>query len=270
MNQGTNKVYIDEILVLSSGSTDKTDMIVEEFSKRNGRVVLLRQDRREGKASAVNELLRVTSTDVLVLESADTIPREETIERLCQSFMNGKVGMTGAHPMPVNDEDDCMGCVTHLIWKLHHRIAMRTPKCGELIAFRMIFNRIPADIAVDEAWIEYEILRRGYDIVYVPDAIVYNKGPENVRDHIRQRRRIACGHLDLARRTKYRVSSLHANILLLALLEVFPLFKPREWPHFFGAMVLEGLSRILGYYDFVKGERHVIWDIAETTKRVQL
>jgi cellulose synthase/poly-beta-1,6-N-acetylglucosamine synthase-like glycosyltransferase len=268
LTQRTCSIEIDQIVIVSSGSTDRTDIIVEDFAGKDDRIVLIRQRRREGKASAVNEFLKVAKNEVLVLESADTIPEQETIEKLCRPFIDEKVGMTGAHPIPTNNDNCFIGYASHLVWNLHHQIALKTPKCGELIAFRKIFDSIPTDTAVDEAWIEYEISKKGYKILYVPEAIVYNRGPETVRDYIKQRRRIACGHLDLTKRVKYKVSSQNFTLLLRALLEVFPLSKPSKWPYFFGAVTLEGISRLLGYYDYVSGKSHVIWDIVESTKKV--
>jgi cellulose synthase/poly-beta-1,6-N-acetylglucosamine synthase-like glycosyltransferase len=268
LNQKTYDVEIDQIVVVSSGSTDKTDTIVEDFARKDNRIALIKQKRREGKASAVNEFLNVARNEILVLESADTIPEEETIEKLCRQFIDGKVGMAGAHPIPTNSDNHFIGYASHLVWRLHHHIALKTPKCGELIAFRKVFDSIPTDTAVDEAWIEYEVSRRGYRVIYVPEAIVYNRGPETVGDYIKQRRRIACGHLDLAKRVKYKVSSQSSTLLLQALLEVFPLSKPSKWPYFLGAVALEGLSRLLGYCDYISGKSHVAWDVAETTKRV--
>jgi len=239
-NQKTLEVEIDQIVVVSSGSTDKTDEIVEKFARN----------------------------EILVLESADTIPEDETIEKLCRVFMDEQVGMAGAHPVPRNADNSFAGYASRLLWMLHHYIASNSPKCGELIAFRRVFNSIPMDTAVDEAWIEYEISKRGYRIVYVPEAVVYNRGPETVKDYIKQRRRIACGHLALSRKVKYHVSSQSFGLLLRVMLKSFPVSNPLKWPHFFGATFLEFLSRLLGYYDYFRGNSHVVWAVVETTKRV--
>jgi len=97
-----------------------------------------------------------------VLESADTIPLENTIERLCLPFYDEKVGMTSGHPIPVNDKSAFIGFTGHLIWELHHRIALKNPKPGELIVFRNVIDEIPKNTAVDEAWIEALIKKKGY------------------------------------------------------------------------------------------------------------
>jgi glycosyltransferase involved in cell wall biosynthesis len=70
--QKTGKVAIDAIVVVASGCTDGTEDIVREYVAIDPRVRLLTQARKEGKASAVNLLLRNTECEVVVLESADT------------------------------------------------------------------------------------------------------------------------------------------------------------------------------------------------------
>lgn len=268
MNQKTENVKINEIIVISSGSTDKTDSIVKDFSQKDCRIKLLRQGARKGKVSAINEFLKAASNDIVVLESADTIPSGETIERLCSPFENLQVGMAGAHPIPVNDDNCFLGYTSHLEWALHDHISMRQPKCGELAAFRKVFQVIP-DTAVDEAWIEYVIAKKNYKIVYVPDAIVYNRGPETIGDFLKQRRRIACGHFDLSKRTNFEVSTSKLSITFLAILEVMPQKEPKKWVFFVGAFAMEAFSRILGYYDYYKKkEQHSVWEISKTTKNL--
>jgi cellulose synthase/poly-beta-1,6-N-acetylglucosamine synthase-like glycosyltransferase len=221
--QEQKRTKISEIIVVSSGSTDRTDEIVKEYSNIDDRIILIRQPQRRGKASAINEILKASTNDIIVLESADTIPEKDCIEKLCSPFLDEKIGMTGAHPIPTNNRDTFTGYAVHLIWDLHHRISLKTPKCGELIAFRKLFDKIPEDIVTDEAWIEYEVRKREYEVAYVPEAVVYNRGPETIREFIKQRRRIACGHLDLKKRTRYTVSTVKMTNTLPILLTLFPI-----------------------------------------------
>jgi cellulose synthase/poly-beta-1,6-N-acetylglucosamine synthase-like glycosyltransferase len=150
-------------------------------------------------------------------------------------------------------------------------MALRSPKCGELVAFRRIFETMPEDTAVDEAWIEYEVRKRDYQVVYVPNALVYNRGPETIVDFLKQRRRIACGHLDLSKRTKFEVSTTKPSLVLSSILAVFPRKKPGKWCFLIGALALEGLGRFLGYCDYYKKkDQHSIWEISKTTKSLDL
>ena len=269
INQETRKIKIKSIFVVSSGSTDRTNDIVKEFSRFDSRVKLITQPRREGKASAVNEFIRNADAEICVLESADTIPLQHTIEKLCLPFFDKTVGMTGGRPIPTNDKRTFMGYVGHLIWELHHEISLDTPKLGELIAFRNIIDEIPDETAVDEAWIEAKIRKMGYKIVYVPNAICYNRSPETVRDLIKQRRRIYAGHLYLKSKLNYEVSTMR-SIKVVSLLMRNLNTNPRALIYTTGAILLEVISRALAYYDYMKGNTHIVWDIAKTTKDLKI
>ena len=114
---------LSEIFVVASGCTDGTEEIVKDFAKRDSRIKLLVQARREGKASAINLFLEYASGDIIILESGDTVPEPETLQRLIEPFIDPNVGMTGAHPIPVNSKDTFVGFVVILIQPngMHHR-----------------------------------------------------------------------------------------------------------------------------------------------------
>jgi glycosyltransferase involved in cell wall biosynthesis len=267
LNQKNEQIKIEEIIVVSSNSTDRTDKIVQEFSSIDERIKLVTQTRREGKASAVNEYIKHAKGDVCVLESADTLPLKNTIEKLCLPFLDEKIGMAGGHPVPINDRNTFIGFAGHLIWELHHQISLKNPKLGELVAFRNVIDGIPKDTAVDEAWIEASIKKKGYKVVYVPEAICYNRAPETVSDFIKQRRRIFAGHLHLKRELGYEVSTMGVSGIVSIARKLK--LKPKEKLYFIGAMMLEGYSRFLGWLDYrIFKKDHVVWDIVETTKEV--
>ena len=199
---------IREIVVVSSGCSDDTENIVASIARSNPMIRLIAQKEREGKASAINLFLAGAQGDVVVVESGDTIPDEMAIENLVRPFLDPEVGMTGAHPIPVNSEETFMGYTVNLFWRLHHEMALEHPKLGELIAFRNVVREIPKNTAVDEASIEAIITGAGGRIHYAKDAIVHNKGPETAGDFLKQRRRIMVGHKHLQVTHGYTVSSM--------------------------------------------------------------
>lgn len=272
LNQHLFICKIIEIIVVASGCTDKTCQIVESIANENDVVNLLVQKKREGKASAINLFLAKAKGDIAVIESGDTIPEEHTIENLVRPFRDSNIGMTGAHPLPVNSRGSFMGFTVHLFWQLHHELALNHPKMGELIAFRNIVTEIPKDTAVDEASIESIITESGFRIQYAEDAIVRNKGPETARDFLKQRRRIVVGHKHLQKTRGYTVSSMKIRNL-------FALFgrllRNTSWNTksvfwVCGAVSLELLGKLLGNYDFyIKKKNPFAWDIASSTKNLR-
>jgi len=264
--QRLHEVEITEIIVVASGCTDRTEQIVQEHMARDPRIRLYAQARREGKASAVNLFLAQAKETVCVLESGDTLPREDTIEKLVRMFRDPAVGMTGAQKVAVNTPDHIVGLLSHLRLRMEHRLCLDIPRLGELIAFRKVFDQLPQDVAMDEAFVEALIIRRGMQVRYAPDAVVYNMGPETVSDFVKQRRRNYAGHLYLKDKYGYQVSSLqNSRIVHIAFEEVWAAVR-LVWT--LGVLAgLEFYSRALGYWDYrVRKEKHTVWDMAWTTK----
>lgn len=267
LDQHLHRVEIAEIIVVASACTDQTVPIVREFMKQDPRIHLIEQERREGKTSAVNLFLAAAKSDICVLESGDTLPHEYAVEHLVRMFTDPTVGMVGAQKIPVDTPEHIVGLLSHLRLRMEHELCLEIPRLGEMIAFRKIFEHIPADVAMDEAFVEALIVKRGMAVRYAPDAIVYNTGPSTIPDFVRQRRRNHAGHLFLKHKYGYAVSSIqNQRVLRVAFKEVLGVFR-LLWVLFLLAMI-EGASRALGWYDFaIKRNRHVVWDMAWTQKQ---
>jgi cellulose synthase/poly-beta-1,6-N-acetylglucosamine synthase-like glycosyltransferase len=263
---------ISEIVVVSSGCKDETENIVASLARSNPMIRLIAQQEREGKASAINLFLAEAKGDVVVVESGDTIPDERAIENLVRPFVDPQVGMTGAHPIPINSKETFMGYMVNLFWRLHHEMALEHPKLGELVAFRNIIREIPKNTAVDEASIEAIITEAGYRIHYAKEAIVHNKGPETVRDFLKQRRRIMVGHKHLQVTHGYTVSTMKFRNLVRLFWRLVKgtnwNFRKALWTS--AAIFLEGYGRFLGDYDYyIKKKNPYAWDIAQSTKTLK-
>jgi len=305
LEQKTRIARLREIIVVASGCTDRTADIAQEFATEYPQVKVFIQPERQGKAAAINLFLREATGEVVIVESGDTVPSRGAYEELVQPFLRPEVGMTGAHPVPVNDTRKFMGFCAHFLWGLHHLLAHKSPKLGEMIAFRrvvkepkgdgacarVLVREIPEDTAVDEASIEALVHQAGLRLEYVPWAIVYNKGPETVADFLKQRRRIANGHLHLKHCRGYAPSTTSLGLIFSVVLQwasqrILRLFRLRQrkggrylgpyalrLARYFlwglGAVALEAYGRLLGWYDFrIRQANPVKWEPALTTKQL--
>lgn len=269
ITQRFKEVALTEIVVVASGCTDNTEAVVLEWAKRDSRIRLISQEKRMGKASAINDYLPKAQERILVLCSADLLPEPEAIERLVSPFADPEVGMTSSRPVPVNDATQFMGYAAHMLWGLHHAINMKSFKAGEMIAIRKIFERIPYHTAVDEASMEPVIRGQGYQAQYVPTAIVYNKGPETLADFLRQRRRIYAGHLAVRDTLGYNVSTMSGRKILVTLLQNLD-WRPKQFTWTWSIVGLEVYGRLLGLRDYKKRRDHAVWEMATTTKQLKM
>jgi len=270
INQHLHEVSITEIIVVASACTDNTVPIIKDVMAQEPRVKLIEQERRLGKTAAINEFLKVAQEDICVLESGDTLPHESAVEHMVRMFRDPNVGMTGAHKVPVNTPDHLASLFTYLRLQLEHELSLDIPRLGEMIAFRKVFDQIPPDVAMDEAFVEAFMVKRGMEVRYAPDAVVYNTGPTTIGDFVRQRRRNHAGHLYLKHKYGYKVSSLRKRkVAWIATKQVArAIWGVFQLIYVLGMLaVLEAWARFMGWYDFaIKKEKHVVWDMAWSQK----
>jgi poly-beta-1,6-N-acetyl-D-glucosamine synthase len=258
---------ITDLTVVASGCTDRTPEIVAEIGREDPRVRLIVQDRRLGKASAINLFVGAAQSPVLLMVSADVLVTDDTIDAMLRHFQDPTVGMVGGHPIPVNNESTFLGYAVHLLWRLHDRLAREAPKLGEIVAFRNVVPSIPVDTAVDEISIQALVTQLGYRLVYEPGAVVYNHGPATVADFLRQRRRIHAGHLHVRRQQGYVASTMSLRRIAHAMKGSGSFATPRRGWLTVGTIGLEAAARALGRYDALRHRPHTVWQTVSTTKR---
>lgn len=264
LNQKIESFRLNKIVVVSSGSTDKTNSIVQKLSEENPQVELIIEEKRMGKSHAINTFLRrFVTEDIIVLESADTVPLPHTIEQLCLPFVRDSlIGMTGGAPIPLNDPNTFIGYIVHTWWWFHRNI----PRFGEIIAFRNVLREISETTAVDEAYIQAKMIQRGYKVVHVDAAIVRNKGPENFRDLLIQRRRIFNGHSRLYQEQRIKIDNMTRSSLYLLLFR-HKMYSLKELLWTVLGILIEIYARFLGMYDQkIKKKNPFIWERANSTK----
>jgi glycosyltransferase involved in cell wall biosynthesis len=267
LGQTVHRGRIDELIVVASGCTDATASIVADLALKEPRLRLLVQEHREGKASAINQFIGAARSPVLLMVGADVQVRDGSFDAMLRHFDDPQAGMVGGHPIPVNDEATFLGHAVHLLWRLHDRLARDAPKLGEIVAFRNVVPSIPIDSAVDEISIQALVTQLGYQLVYEPQAVVYNRGPATIRDFLRQRRRIYAGHLRIRRQQGYTASTMSVKRITRALLGSGSFATPRAALWTLCAIALEATARALGRLDHVRHQPHHVWKTVTTTKR---
>lgn len=271
-----------EIIVVCSGCTDHTPQVVEQYIDKDKRVKLIIERERKGKASALNNILRIYRGDFLFLIPADVIPAPFSLDRLLGEILsNSHVGVICGKPIPVNEEDGLLGYMGHLIWRLHHRtlrflndLQLSSHASGELMVIRKgIVDQIPVAVINDDAYIAIQAFKRNLAVRYCEDAIVHIRAPTNILDFIRQRRRVVYGHRHVKHITKHSPRTLENMILYdpsktLRVLKDEMKERPKDCLKLFTAIFLEAIVNFLAMIDILTNKEHTIWTIAKSTKEL--
>ena len=262
---------VGEVLVVASGCDDETVPTVLETAERSGaRVRLYVEAERSGKAAAVNFGLGQTTLPYSVVVSGDVMPKPGAIGHLVAALRAPGVGLAGGRPVPVNDTGDPIGHAVHLMWRLHHRLALHQPKLGEVIALRSEAVVPLPRTSVDEACFQAMLESTGWRSSYEPRAVVVNQGPRTARDFLKQRRQIHAGHLWLRHRQRYTVPSLQPRLLLSEmwkdLTDDIQRLRPSRLAWTAGAVGMEAGARVLARLDYLRGRENHVWDMVKSTK----
>lgn len=254
------------IMVVCSGCTDRTPLIVKEFQKRDARIEPIIEKVRRGKANALNKIFKKAreSAEVLVLVNADTLPARGSITKLISRLESSDAGAVFARPVPLKNSRGVCYDIVRVVWRLHHIISLLEPKfSGELCAIRTsCLQAIPENVATDEPYIDLAIRKEGYDILYVPDAFVYIKCPTNVNDLLKQRKRIRIGHMQLRNMTGVSVSTSSFRNVLRAICAL----RTTEIFYVLPGVFLEMIAYFQARVALSKGRVPYRWEPIKSTK----
>ena len=262
---------VGDIMVIASACDDATVPTVLELAEAaDGRVRLWVEPVRSGKPAAVNFGLSQNELPIVIVVSGDVLPDPGAIPRLVDAVQQPGVGLAGGRPLPVNPESTAIGHAVHLLWRLHHRVALGRPKIGEAIAMRAEAAVPLPKTSVDEPCFQAMLEGAGWKSAYVPEAVIANWGPCTVGDFVKQRRQVHTGNLWLHRRQGYKVPSLRPALLLTELwrdlLDDPRRCRPKRLAWTVGTVTMEVWARLLARYDYVRGRENRVWGMVESAK----
>ncbi len=168
-----------QILVVSDGSTDGTDAIVESFADRNVQLIRVPHG---GKAEALNAALRRASGEILFFTDVRQALDPDALSHLVANFADPSVGaVTGElqllDPARAGQQADIELYWRYELWarRRHSLIDSTLVTTGCIYAVRRgLAQPIPPDTLTDDAVIPLRILFDGYRVVFDEQAIAYD------------------------------------------------------------------------------------------------
>lgn len=168
-----------EILVVSDGSTDATETIVESFADRGVR--LLRVP-RGGKSPALNAGLAHISGEILFFTDVRQELPPDSLAHLVANFADPSVGGVTGEPRFLNPNRTGEEADMELYWRYelwvrrrHAQIGSACNTTGWVYAIRRnLAEPIPADTLTDDGVIPLKIICRGYRMVVETGALAFD------------------------------------------------------------------------------------------------
>lgn len=267
-----------EVIVVCSGCTDNTVSAAEEHARADPRVKLLVEEARNGKTSAINNILHNARGSSILLVSADTLPSLGCFARLLGRLKTSQVGIVCGNPVPTNGTNTLVNKLVQMLWSMHCQVFAELNDAGlarhatEVFCIRRgIVNEIPAETVNDDAYIAVTAKKQGWLIKFEPKATVLIRGPETFTEYLSQRRRILWGHRQIKRITGEPPQ--HPAFLL-------PFHPVRVFRFILRLCATNSLPTVVAFtsteivasgaalMDFFLGKSYLTWSVAASTKRV--
>jgi cellulose synthase/poly-beta-1,6-N-acetylglucosamine synthase-like glycosyltransferase len=189
-----------EILVVSDGSTDRTDEIATRFARDGVRLIRVE---RGGKPAAINAAVPVSSGEILIFNDVRQTLHPESLRNLIACFGDPAVGAVSAQlsirPGETSAEQD-----TGLYWRYELWIRQQMTRIhstwGCTGAYygmrRSLWTPIPADVLIDDAWLPLTAVLKGYRVILEPTAVMYDF-PTALNSEFRRKVRTLAGLFQL-------------------------------------------------------------------------
>ena len=191
-----------QILVAADGCDDQTVEIVRSFA--SGRVELSYDPTRRGKMAAINRAMPLVRHEILVFSDANNFYEPSTLRELVKPFSDPMVGAVAGNKRIVQ-EDSALGEADSLYWryesfikKQETRLGSCTGVSGEVFAIRRdLFESPPDSVINDDFFLALNLIRKGFRLIYAPEACSRETGSLDERDEIVRRTRIIAGRYQI-------------------------------------------------------------------------
>jgi biofilm PGA synthesis N-glycosyltransferase PgaC len=260
-----------EIIVVSDGSTDRTDNIVQEFFSKGVR--LIRMPERGGKARALNFAVPKAGNEIIAFADARQVYEKNAIIELVKNFNDEKVGAVSGELFLINQDGCNVGECVGIYWryekflrKIESRIYSNSGATGAIYAIRKeLFRTIPDDTILDDVVIPMNVALSGYRVVFEENANAYDNVAKTLKHENTRKIRTLCGNYQVLFRMpelfnpfknkvffqfiSHKVFRLLVSFALLFMFisNVF-LLSLMFYRIIFGLQVCMYISAIVGYY----------------------
>jgi cellulose synthase/poly-beta-1,6-N-acetylglucosamine synthase-like glycosyltransferase len=186
-----------EVVIVSDGSTDRTNEILRALSDPDIRVVMLPV--RRGKSNAVNRAVEQAQHDILVCSDASTLFDAEALGYLMRHFVDPTVGVVCGslefrRTLESQQTEGVYWKYESILRLMEGRLNATLTASGAIYALRRrCFTPVMPNTLIEDFVIPMNARKLGYRVLYDPEAIAMEDAPGSVTGEFTRRVRLAIG-----------------------------------------------------------------------------
>jgi cellulose synthase/poly-beta-1,6-N-acetylglucosamine synthase-like glycosyltransferase len=210
-----------QIVIGSDGSTDGT---ADRASRYEGLGVTVRAfHQHRGKPAVVNALVPIAHGDIVLFADARQRFEPQTVRELVANFADPRVGAASGELMiDATEVTACAGHGATFYWRYEKFIRNAEARADSTIGAtgaiyairRKLFEPIPEDTLLDDVVIPLRIVRRGYRVVFEPNARAYDQASSTARQEFVRKTRTIAGTFQLVSREGWLLNPVRNRLWL--------------------------------------------------------
>lgn len=184
-----------EIIVVSDGSTDHTNHIVQSYSDKGVRLV--RTEGRVGKSLAQNEAVKIANGKILILTDTAVEMAPQCLERLVAPFSSSSVGCTTgtlhfktSAESVVSEEQGQYWSYETKLRRLESCLGILAVAAGPLMAVKRSLWKPLMNWYGDDCVIPLDVVLSSHSVIQVDDAIAWDESYRTVKHEFKARIRM--------------------------------------------------------------------------------
>lgn len=193
-----------EIVVVSDGSTDRTEEIVGGFAGAGVRLLVLAEN--AGKARAINAVVPTCRGEILVFCDARQRLAPDSVRELVACFADPTVGGVSGELHLESKTGTAAGEGLGAYWtyekfirRTQSRLDSMVGATGALYAIRRsLFRPLDIRLILDDVAIPMDVVLAGFRVIFEPSAKVYDEASATPQREFRRKVRTLSGNYQLA------------------------------------------------------------------------
>ncbi len=196
------------ILVADDSTDPETRTIIDNFVKRyHDRIRVVRRDSRKGfKSGALNNCLKDTNGEIIVIFDADFTPKKNFLKKIVSPMMeDNNIGIVQAKMDYINMNQNIVTKMASILLIIYYQSVIPIANklkavffCGHSGAIRKdLFIKLGGwneNSITEDSDFSLRVLKAGYKSVYLSDVVVPGELPFTLQSFIRQQMRWVYGN----------------------------------------------------------------------------
>lgn len=192
------------VVIVTDGSSDGSEKLVAPYSQ----VQLFHQEKRNGKAAAINRILTSLRSDIVLFTDANILLNEDALNQIAHHFNDPLIGAVAGEKKVSDGKERGAVAVEGLYWKYESMIRKAdayvhsvTGAAGELFALRReLLKEIAEETICDDLYMSLQVIDQGYRIAYEEKAYGIELYSFSIAKEWKRKIRIAAGSIQMFKR----------------------------------------------------------------------